>query len=57
VGTGIGLSLTGLYLRSFSHGAAGIPLLAGCGMIGILCGAALWLLVQKKYLPLQPDLK
>jgi MFS family permease len=57
VGTGIGLSLTGLCLRSISHGAAGIPLLAGCGVVGLLCGAALWLLISKKYLPLQPDLK
>lgn len=57
VGTGMGLSLTGLCLQSFSRGPAGTSLLAGCGMIGILCGAGLWLLVQKKYLPLQPDLK
>jgi MFS family permease len=57
VGTGVGLSLTGLCLRSFSHSPADTPLLAGSGVIGIICGAALWMLVQKKYLPLQPDLK
>jgi MFS family permease len=57
IGTGVGLSLIGLCLQSSPHGSAAPPLLAGCGVIALLCGVALWLLVRKKYLPLQPDLK
>jgi len=44
IGTGIGISLTGLCLQSFSQGGAAMPLVAGCGMIGLLCGVSLWLL-------------
>jgi hypothetical protein len=49
VGTGVGLSLIGLCLQSFPPGTAGAPLAAGCGVIGLLCGASLWLL-KKSYL-------
>ena len=68
VGTGIGLSLTGLCLRLFSGYPLGSQLMAACGILAVLCMVALVLLSggmvksrtaqeRKNSLPLPPDLK
>jgi hypothetical protein len=46
MGSGLGLSLTGLCLQAFPGGTGAVPLLVCCGIIGGLCLAAVLLLVR-----------
>ena len=57
IGGAFGVTIPSMFIDAAGGAwAAGLPVVVGLAMFGIVCAIALYLFVQKKVLPVRPDL-